>query len=458
MALPPTNITNIVLATTNARRTGYTPIFFTSHRRASNRVLTYTNPDEVLELFSDTEPAYAAALSVFSPTPSVPFFKIARKESDATIAPQNVVLDEVYSITIEVNDEDSVILSYTALGGDTAEDVVDDFLLQITAAVDVDAHITAAKVGTGSAAVLDISPSTAGDFFILSDETTNLLLSYTVTETPAQSLNAAAEEDDDFFFVTADNHSEAFVAALSAEVEARELMYCFSSQNTDSLNDAFDVTNTDAGGVNANNNRDRTFGFWHHTADTTYPELVFVGYNAPFDPKVTAVTWENLRLPLPEALDPDTGNRLTSTQQCNLYDRNMSFMISAGGINYNVGGKVGSSEWIDTIHIRDAIAACVKLGQIILFTSQQGRKIPFTNSGIAQVEQRFRQDVQPFIASQALAGFTLTVTPREITPDLDVSGRIYRGLRATLLLSSAIHRSEFNVTLTTDPDDLNVEP
>ena len=205
--LPITNVT-ISKQTATVSRAGFgTPIFFTAHRAYMGRVRAYTKLSDVAEDFDTTENAYIAAQGIFSGQANVAQFKIARIEADVILTPQNVAIGEDYSLTVNVPNF-SVTASYTALGDDTEEDVVDALLALIVADTDVSAVVTATKVGVGASATLKLAAATGAEFSVT--DSLGLGKSFTTSETAAQMVTACENEDGDFYFVTAENHTVSF--------------------------------------------------------------------------------------------------------------------------------------------------------------------------------------------------------------------------------------------------------
>ena len=117
---------NIVLRTATVSRAGFgTPIFIATHRGFQERIRSYASTDEVAEDFDTSSPVYVAATRVFSHDVSVSTFKVGRRESDSnTYTPENVEEGSVTSITVTVNDGDSVVASHTTGSAEDAEDIV----------------------------------------------------------------------------------------------------------------------------------------------------------------------------------------------------------------------------------------------------------------------------------------------------------------------------------------------
>ena len=193
--------------------------------------------EAVGEDFDSTDAAYVAAQQFFSHTPSVSQLKIGRREADGVFTPSSVDNGSIHTITVTVNDGDSVTASFTADLTDTAADVSTALIGLINGDTDVAAHITASASGDGIA----IAPVTAGDVYSVSG-LSNIAATYTSTETAGDVLDAVTEVDGDFYFVTADDHTETFVLAMAAAVQAMERLYFVSNQEMSALTVFSDIS------------------------------------------------------------------------------------------------------------------------------------------------------------------------------------------------------------------------
>jgi len=437
MALNPVATVNISLQTTAVSRAGFgTPMFIASHSAYLSRVRSYASVQDVAADFSTTSDPYLAALAFFSNTPSGPLFKVGRRDSDAILTPENVAENTVYEVTVTVNDNDSVTANYTALLADTAEEIATALKADIDAVTEVTDHITATVVGVGAAATLEISGNTSSDVFSITG-LENLADTYTSTETGADALNAILEEDEDFYFVAAEEDS-VFRGELSTAVEAMDRLFFQASSDTAILDAPASSTPT----------KDRTITLWHEDSEN-FPEVQWIGVNAPYAPDENAVTWAGNQLSLfAESKDPRTGNKLTSTQQTNVLSYGYNMVALVGGVPVTRPGKVESGEWIDTIRGRDTMTA--RIGERIssLIINQQGGKIPYTASGISQIDSALSAALQPFVDSNFLESYV--TNPPLITeiPAADKQARVLRNVQFTAFLAGAIHEAVFNGVLT----------
>lgn len=388
-----TDIANVVISlqTSGVTRAGFgTPIFLSKHRFTAERVTSYGSLNQVAADFPVTSNAYKAAQAVFGNSPAPRTFKIGRVDADLVLTVDSVATGKVFSFTIGAGAV-SANISVTATGSDTATTIAS----AITTAVEA-SGIASQVVATSALGVVTIAKDGAAtsDFYV--QDIVNLTDTYTSTETAAGALAKCEEADSDFYFVTSEDHSEAWVLAMAADVEARKKIYFASVSGA--ANYAAKTTPAASGdilGKLQDAGYFRTTALYSHNADTAFPELAWVGYNAPFD--AGSVTWTNLRVAIPYGLNA-LGQVLTPTQQNNIAAKNATFVRREGGLNATRGGLVAGNEQIENIRGRDALEAEMKANLTNLLLNQQGSKLPYTNVGLNQIRSVMNKSLDVFVA------------------------------------------------------------
>lgn len=373
-----TDIANVTISLqgVTVSRQGYgTPLFLTKHRFTEEVVTSYSNLVAVGQVFPTTSNAYKAAQQFFSNTPTGKSFKVGRIESNLVLTVDAVATGKVFSFSIK-SGVASANISITATGGDTTT----------TVATAIAAAVEASSVGTLVAAtsalgVVTIAPTGNNKFAV--SALTNVVDTYTSSVTAAQALQTALDADSDCYFITSEDKSAAWVAAMAEDVEARKLQYFVSVSGADNYG-SYTKGNAIAGdilGKLSDEGYFRSVGMYHQDA-ATFPELTYVGYNAPFD--AGSVLWTNNVVSISASKNID-GNILTGTQQDNLQKRNATFIRVEGGQNATRGGRVAAGEPIDNIRGRDWLENEMKANLTQLLLSQQGSKIPYTNDGVNRI-------------------------------------------------------------------------
>lgn len=261
----------------------------------------------------------------------------------------------------------------------------------------------------------------------------------------AESLLSVAEENSDWYIVTADVHTEDDVLALAAAVEAMQKLYFVSTQDPIALEviDGATATATpDIAKQVADLNYTRTAAFYHHTADTTFPECAFAGHNLPF--LAGSSTWAYLQLNgVAQSLNDD-GNPLTATQQNNLQARNCNYSVTEADITITREGKVASGEWIDIMRGVDALQDDMQKALFDLLINQKGGKVPYDDNGLNQVRNVIDSSLRRFVTRRFIQeNYTITIPKAIDIAFVDKQNRVLNNVTFEAFLVGAIH--EINV-------------
>ena len=388
-----TDIANVTISLNSVAvtRAGYgTPLFLSKHRFTDEVVTSYANLQAVGEDFPSSHNAYKAAGAFFSNSPQGNAFKVGRIESDLLLTVGAVATGKVYSFTIK-SGALSASISVTATGADTTTTIATAIASAIEAS-----PVAAQVIATSALGVVTIKPTVDNVNAFSVSALNNVTDSYTSTATAPAALQKALDADADAYFIASEDHSEAWVLALAADVEAREKLYAVSvvgALNYGTYTKGAAVSG-DILGKLSDFGYNRTFGLYSHVADTNFPEMTYVGYNAPFD--AGSVLWTNNVVAIPVSQNVD-GNVLTGTQQNNLSARNATFIRNEGGLNATRGGLVAGGERIDNIRGRDALQNEMKVNLTSLLLNQKGSKIPYNNQGINMIRSVVNKSLDEFV-------------------------------------------------------------
>lgn len=441
----------------NLTQAGFgTPLFITSHNNFDERIREYSSLTEVGQDFETTEAAYRAAQSVFGQSPSVQTMKIGRRKQDIAITlPSGDPADGLtFSVDVRAGTTGDIAtdtLTYGPTLSDTVTTVLQGLLDAITGSA-VDTYISGVlNLGT----TLVISDQTGYDI-LDTDNTIGAFEPLTFTETPnetaADVYQAIREVDSDFYFIGADDNSTGFATGLAASIATDDVLYFVGSRELDNVATVVEPDNSLFGQLQ---NNLKVVLFFHQDAtgsvvDSTYPEMAYVGYNAPFD--AGSVTWANLRVAnLQTSRNYLTGKSLTTTQKSNLNLRNANYMETDAGITYARTGRTSSGEWIDVI--RGVHWQTAEIGTAVkgLLLNQQGGKVTYDDTGIARVREVISSALQRGVNRGFLSSYTLTLPfVRDLT-GAQRSSRILDGVEFTGILAGAIHVVRINGTVTSDP-------
>jgi len=436
---------NISLQTSGVTSIGFgTPLFITSSRYFPERVRSYSSITEAAEDLPTSSNAYKAVAAFLSNTPSPSVVKIGRREADLELTV--LTGSTSASLTFYASDgTDTFALPVNITSAADASAVA----TAIAAAIEGDSDIGALVVATASSGTVSVDVANSNYTFWVKNLSSSLSEEYTSTETASEVMAALDAEDSDFYFVTADDHTQTFVLALAADVEARTKMYFFSSQEQASIATYNEGAATDTLGKIADVGYNRTKGMFSDVADTTFPECVYVGYNSVFD--AGSVAWSNLQLTIAPAKDPLTGAVLSTTQKSNLNDRKAAYVEKKGGLNVLRGGKVASGEYIDVIRGRDNLDVDLDTAYTNLLVNQQGSKIPYNDTGISKLEATCKGILNLYVNRGFInSNYILNFPKSDAIPLVDKQARIYRQGSFQAELTGAILFVELTGTLSLD--------
>lgn len=475
MALSDITNVSISLQTSGISRLGFgTPLFITAHNFFLDRVREYSGLSEVAADFPTDSNAYKAAVSVFKNEPSVGKFKIGRQKANTLVTVGGdtggtYVAGVTVGLTVTDAVGGTVDATFTTSGAESLATVAANLVADINGVI--------GSGGTATVTVTDnldgtfvIAPATQ-DFYVsgfvnVSTSATGIDDTAADADNILNTLTAIREVDDDFYFVgwegralggeSIDNvtYNTVGVWDLANTIEALDSpkMYFVGSSASESITNTYTAGSTPASQNDvlaflAEGNYFRTVTWWHQDADTTFSEMQYCGYNAPFD--AGSVTWGNIKLSI-DAAKNASGNKLTSTEKGRLASRYANYAAIAGGVVYVLNGKVAGNEWIDIIRGRDNLKADLEADLFDLLTNQQGSKIPYTDKGINQVAGvvdgrlvRYRDD-REFLTNP----IKLNVPKAADIATEDKQNRILEDMSFTATIAGAIQAVDLSGTLT----------
>ncbi len=424
------NLTNIDIALTDVGVTAQgfgTPLFASSHRYFPERVRAYTSLQSASEDLPTNSNAYKAVQGFFSVTPAPAVVKVGRREADLELSVASGATGA--SLVFHASDAGtpySVVINIT---GEVDESAV---ATAIAAAIEGDTDVGGLVVASATGGTVSIDVAGAGSEFWVANLSKELSEVYNTTETASDLITALSDEDNDYYFFTCEDHSDTFVQAASAEIEARLKMYFTSIQLSNTLTAYNEGAATDLGGIIKDSGRDRTKVFFHHNADTVFPECIHIAGNATFD--AGSVLWANIALPLSVSQDPVTGKALSATQKGYLEDRNISYMERGAGNGVVTStailrnNKVPSGNWISTIRGRDNMQVDLTAGMLSLLTAQRGTKLPYTDEGIDLIKSSVRNVLDLYVLRNFIKdNYVLDFLTEEQSSISDKQAGVYRG-------------------------------
>ena len=445
----------IQLATTDSASANLgNTLFVTTNTYFSERLRGYNSFQEVREdvAIPTTSTAYEALRLGFSqPGASVPIYLGRRQADDVTYTPDPVVDNQTYGFEIQVidtSDQSSVTTDVFINSGSsaTATTIATAIFTAIDSGLPV-ANVTATD-NTGS-----VSVEADAGYTMNITKVQRLTEEFTTTETAATLFSAITEEnEEDWYYFECEDHTETFILAMAAEIEATEAsnypkIFFTSIQEANSII-PLPSPATDTGGKLLEGGYVRTAWAWHHEADTLFPEIGLTAYNGQFQP-TASTTWKfmtNVK-GISAAADPITLKPLSTAKQGYIDDRNGNWHGIERKVNFAHGGKTASGEWIDVINAKDWLNDEIETGLLNLLLNQPGGKIVFDNRGKEKVKNVIDSILTRAVELNVLTGYEPTTIP-DNTPPADIAARILRDVNWVGYLASAVHFAVVDGVLT----------
>lgn len=180
---------------------------------------------------------------------------------------------------------------------------------------------------------------------------------------------------------------------------------------------------------------DRTGLIYLATADTEYPEAALAGGQLPQDPG--SITWAFKTLTLV------TIDELTSAQKSKALGNNVNTYTEVGGIGITQNGTMASGRFIDIRRGVDWIEA--RMEENIFFQVANLPKIPYTDSGIAIIENEMREVLNDGIDKNVIAADPPFEIETPLATDVAANDRVNRLLPDVTFdarMAGAIHKVE----------------
>jgi hypothetical protein len=426
------NIATVNIALQNASLTSVgfgTPLFASSHNYFPERVRAYGSLQDAAVDLPTSSNAYKALQSGFGNSPRPSVIKVGRRDSDTTLT--IVTGATTASVSVFVKDsEDLFSVAATGTGAD-ADAVATSLVASIEANSDIATYTTITVTGN---VILITADNDYQVFF--SNISSEIIDTHASTESAADMVAAIETEDNDFYFISSDDHSETFVLALADVIEAKEKIFFFSSYEAGAVSAFVDGTSTDLLAKVKTAKYFRTKGLFHQSADTDFPEMKYIGFNAGFT--AGSVSWANLVLSLAATTSPVTGFNLSTTEKGNVDARNAAFIENLGSSVLR-NGRTASGESIDIIRGRDNLNFDMTSEIVRLLISQTGGKVPYNDTGIAQIESVVAGVLNRYVDRGFInPNFILNFPRVSKVSASDKSNRIYTQGRWSAELTNAI--------------------
>ena len=437
---------NISAQTVAIKQTGFgIPLIADFHTRFAERVRSYANTQAMIaDGFTVNDAAYRAAAQAFAQSPQVERVKIGRRalapDLQVDLFPAAVNL-AVYQVEIIGPAGLSATVSYTADSSATIAEIVAGLVSAINTAA---LGVTATDISSTN---VRCKAASAGLWFSVTVLNTALLRAQQTHADPGIATDLAAIQlaDNDWYGLTLTTMGEAEIIAAGGWVESAKKLYVQQTQDGDSITSS----TTDVVSEVQDDNLFRTAIIYGQNP-SQFVGAAWLGKVFPFNPGAT--TWKFQRLAGVSA------SPLTSTEQNNLVGtpsiptKNGNAVIDYGGIPITTEGRTAAGEWIDVIRDRDWFEARLqaRIVNLKIQASANGKKIPFTDAGIAQVEAEVVAQCREGIGAGFIADSpapVVTVPRASAVSSADKAARRLTGVNFSATIAGAIHLSVITGTI-----------
>jgi len=399
----------------------------------TERSRTYTSIQGVATDFAATTPEYKAANAYFAQTPHPEKLVIGRGTLKPTmifkVTVGQVLNSQKYSVNLNGTQFD-----YTSDGTATNDEIILGLQTAVTAAATA-AGFTAAVGGVAPSTFLTVTGAAAGNWcsFFVTDPGLLTLLQTTTNPGIATDLDAIVVENDDWYALLTLYNSSACVLAAAAWAESKLKVYC--PQLTDSeIATVAESIATDVADALKTASYFRTLPFYH-PENGQFADAAFLGRLLPYSPG--SETWRGKTLGGISALGPTVPYKMTETWRTNIKAKNCNYYYTLAGRNITAEGVVSAGEWIDTIRGRDWLQ--VRMQEDVTLAVINAAKVPYTDPGIAKIDNVIRARLQLAIEAGFLASFTVVVPTAAAQTLADRAARILRGYSFNAQIAGAIH-------------------
>jgi hypothetical protein len=418
-----------------------TPAIFGPSNRWVDQYRVYNSASAMLQdgfLISDPEYIEANALMSQAIKPSqfvIGKFTAAVAQVD-TFAVNTLTSGHQYKFTMN-----SVIISYTATGGDTQQSILAALLAAVAVAFPGGSVATGSVTGTGPSALLTITSAVAGQGISYTAVDSLLTLaSVTPNHSIAEDINSlllVIPSASQFYGVIVTSHVASDILQVAKYIEGQLLVYVTATLDAGVLSNAANnimaVLKADA--------FDRTMIMYSAQANTNGPDGAWMGYMLPTTPGVGNWAMKTL-----VGVSPDN---LTPTQINNITSNNGNVYVTVGGNGTTLYGIASGGEYFDVTIFLDWVSSTIQTNMISIITSPLNLKVPYTNPGIGLLTSAIRTAFKQGEDNNGFApGWSVFAPNVNDVPAVDKANRVLNNIGGSAQLAGAINKVNVQVYVT----------
>ena len=424
--MPLSDIVNVQISrqTSAVSQAGFgTALIVGTHKRFNDRIKFYGSLSAIADDFDSTDKEYIAAQGLFGQNPTVVQAAIGRIKVDDPVTITIAATADNFDYTVTINGTD---LTYPSGVSET----VDQIATGVVAAINAGAEPVTATDGSGGN--FTVSADVALTPWSLSVGTNITTPAFTVTEAPADTLDAIVDESDDWYGLVWTDRTQAKVEAVQAWVEAVRKIFITASADADIIDTTAAADTTTIAATSKAAAYARSAVMYSAVAATVFPEAALFGKILPRDPGSYTAMFKTLA-----GITVDT---LTDTQSKNALDKNCNVYQEIGGKNITREGKVAEGEYIDVIIFIDWLQA--RMTERIYAKLVNLPKVPYTDAGVGVVTAEIRAQIREGINRGGLVEDPAPTVTAPLVKDVsptDKANRLLPDVKFTAVLAGAIH-------------------
>ena len=396
-----------------------------AHVKATPRYAVFASLAAVAAVHGSTSQIYLAASAYFAQSPAPSRIAVGRRRVDTMAFTVDTAVDgATYTLTINGT-------VFTLVYSDVTPTVA-EVATALRALVNADGPLAVTASGATDQVIL--TADVAGVAFSAvagSRMTQNALVS---ADTIANDLSAIQLENKDWYgLIMTDRSSANAQSAIAWLASYRKLLFTQSQEaNVIDLAAGSDTTTLPA--ILKAASQSRASVVYHASANSVYPDAALAGRVLSKIPGSYTAMFKSLV--------GITVSNLTETHEANALAKNCNIYELIGGRNMIREGKVCSGSYIDQIHGRDYLVARIEEAVFDVLSSPD--KVPYTDAGVALVENALRGALQNAVNIGYLSSFTISVPLVSTISAINKGNRLLPDVNFTAVESGAIHGATIN--------------
>lgn len=251
------------------------------------------------------------------------------------------------------------------------------------------------------------------------------------------SLSLIQAESDDWYGLVLTSRVKADQIAAAAWIEPRKKLY-FARSNDAGVIDA--AITTDIAHLFSLAGYARTAVIYHNAATDEFIDAAWLGKMLPEDAGSATFAFKSLT--------GISANKLTATQETAALATKANVYTSIGGVSVTREGKMASGEYADIMVGVDWLQS--RIQERVYSRLVNLKKIPFTDAGVAIIENEIRAQLNDAVSRQVLAAspaFTVSVPAVAGVSMIDRANRFLPSVSFVGTLSGAIHKVQIRGTV-----------